>query len=146
MVRVLRLVDGEQTPMGSLYEAMDRAKEAVRNKYRGESLKFQPLWDIIDRRWSNQLHQPIHAAGYFLNPCYRFSPSYADPNGEVMEGFSECMQRMVPDIAVRDLIVAEMEVYQNATGKLFSSALAKSARQTQTPGTIFGISSLSHAC
>ena len=118
MVRVLHLVDGEQTPMGSLYEAMDKAKEAVRNKYRGENLKFQPLWDIIDRRWSNQLHQPIHAARYFLNPGYLFSPSYADPNGEVMEGFSECMQRMVPDI--RDLIVAEMEVYQNATGKLFS--------------------------
>ena len=146
MVRVLRLVDGEQTPMGSFYEAMDRGKEAVRNKYRGESLKFQPLWDIIDRIWSNQLHQPIHAAGYFLNPCDRFSPSYADPNGEVMEGFSKCMQRMVPNIAVRDLIVAEMEVYQNATGKLFSSALAKRGRQTQTPVTIFGISSLSHAC
>ena len=145
MVRVLYLVDGEQTPMGSLYEAMDRTREAVRNKYKGESQKFQPIWDIIDKRWSNQLHQPIHAAGYFLNPCYRFSPSYANPNGEVMEGFSECMQRMVPDIAVRDLIVAKMEVYQNATGKLFSSALAKRGIHTQTPGTIFGIWSLSRA-
>ena len=62
-----------------------------------------------------------------------------------MDGFSECIQRMVPDIAVRDLIVVEMEVYQNAMGKLFSLALAKRGKHTQTPGTIFGIWSLSHA-
>ena len=67
MVIVLRLVDGEQTPMGSLYEAMDRAKKAVRNKYKVESLKFQPLWDIIDRRWSNQLHQSTSPIN-FTNP------------------------------------------------------------------------------
>ena len=77
--------------MGSLCEVMDKAKEVVRNKYRGESSKFQPIRDIINRSWSNQLHQPIHAVGYFFNPCYRFSSSYTDPNGVVMEGFSECM-------------------------------------------------------
>jgi hypothetical protein len=75
LVKVLRLVDGDQTPMGELYEAMDKAKESVKNYYKGESIKYEPIWQIIDRRWNNQLHQPIHAAGYFLNPRFRYTVS-----------------------------------------------------------------------
>ena len=69
------MVDGDQTPMGELYEAMDKAKESVKNYYKGESIKYEPIWQIIDRRWNNQLHQPIHAAGYFLNPRFRYTVS-----------------------------------------------------------------------
>ena len=34
--------------------------------------KCGPIWAIIDERWKNQLHRPIHAAGYFLNPRYHY--------------------------------------------------------------------------
>ncbi|KAH9321667.1 hypothetical protein KI387_016306, partial [Taxus chinensis] len=63
LVRVLRLVDGEQNPMGFVYEAMDRTKEYIQNYYMGDIVRYGPFWEIIDRRWNNQLHQPIHAAG-----------------------------------------------------------------------------------
>ena len=33
LVKVLRLVDGEKPAMGYLYEAMDRAKEAIHHYY-----------------------------------------------------------------------------------------------------------------
>jgi hypothetical protein len=33
LVKVLRLVDGEKSTMGYLYEAMDRAKEAIYRYY-----------------------------------------------------------------------------------------------------------------
>jgi hypothetical protein len=33
LVKVLRLVDGDKPTMGYLYEAMDRAKEAIRDHY-----------------------------------------------------------------------------------------------------------------
>ena len=36
LVRVLRLVDGDKPAMGYLYEAMDRAKEAIQNFYVGK--------------------------------------------------------------------------------------------------------------
>ena len=52
--------------MGYIYEGMDRAKEAIRAKYVGVE-KYGPMWDIIDRRWKNQLHKLIHAAAYYLN-------------------------------------------------------------------------------
>lgn len=44
LVRVLRLVDGDKPAMGYLYEAMDRAKEAIRAYYEdkgGEGLEKQ---------------------------------------------------------------------------------------------------------
>ena len=33
LVKVLRLVDGDKPAMGYLYEAMDRAKEAIQSYY-----------------------------------------------------------------------------------------------------------------
>ncbi|XP_059067032.1 uncharacterized protein LOC131051268 [Cryptomeria japonica] len=76
---------------------------------------------------------PIHAAGYFLNPRFRFGGSYSDSNGEVMEGLSTCIERMVPNVEERDLIVSELQNYQGGRGKLFSSELARRGRTTQTP-------------
>jgi hypothetical protein len=70
LVKVLRIVDGEKLAMGYIYEAMDQAKEKIRATYKDRVTKFGPIWDIIDHRWNNQLHRPIHAAGYFLNPRY----------------------------------------------------------------------------
>ena len=64
LVRVLWLVDGDDKPtMGYIYEAMDRAKQAIMEnvRYHEEYIK------IIDRRWADQLHHPLHAAGSVLN-------------------------------------------------------------------------------
>jgi hypothetical protein len=98
------LVDGDQHPVEYIYEVMDRAKESIGNYYKGDSLIFDPIWEIIDRRWSNQLHQPIHASWYFLNPYFFFSYTFSNPNGEVMEGLTTCIQRMTPQVEVRDFI------------------------------------------
>jgi hypothetical protein len=56
-----------------------------------------PIWDIIDHRWNNQLHRPIYAAGYFLNPRYSFRAQLGeDVTGEVKDGLIDCLERMVP--------------------------------------------------
>ncbi|XP_070039605.1 uncharacterized protein [Nicotiana tomentosiformis] len=68
LVKVLRLVDGEQKPpMGYLYEAMDRAKKAIQASFTDEQ-KYAKVFQIIDARWSEQLHRSLHAAGLILNP------------------------------------------------------------------------------
>eukprot|EP00253_Pinus_taeda_P001619 PITA_01619 len=68
LVKVLRLVDGERMAMGFIYEAMDQAKEKIKKAYKDKVAKYGPIWAIIDERWNNQFHRPIHAVGYFLNP------------------------------------------------------------------------------
>jgi hypothetical protein len=50
--------------MGYLYEAMDRAKEAIFAYYddKGDDgfQKRLQIWGVIDQRWNNTLHRPIH--------------------------------------------------------------------------------------
>lgn len=59
LVKVLRLVDGDLKPtMGFIYEAMDRAKMAIKNDCR----YYTEYWRIIDHRWAFQLHTDLHAA------------------------------------------------------------------------------------
>ena len=77
LVKVLRLVDGEKLAMGYLYEAMDRAKEAIHRYYedKGEDgfTRRAVIWSVIDERWNNTLHRPIHAAGLYLNPAFAYA-------------------------------------------------------------------------
>ena len=69
LVKVLRLVDGDSKPsMGYIYEAMDRAKEQIAKNFQNVESRYKKVWEIIDKRWDYQLHRPLHAAGYYLNP------------------------------------------------------------------------------
>ncbi|XP_057988990.1 uncharacterized protein LOC110663940 [Hevea brasiliensis] len=74
LVCVLRLVNNEKKlAMGYIYEVMDRAKETNANSFNGNEEKYKHIFEIIDARWSVQLHHPLHAARYFLNPEFFLS-------------------------------------------------------------------------
>ena len=61
LVKVLRMVDSDdKAEMRFLYEAMDRAKEAIKKNVGNE---YQKWWEIVDNRWERLLHRDIHAAG-----------------------------------------------------------------------------------
>ncbi|CAH1436343.1 unnamed protein product [Lactuca virosa] len=69
LVKVLRMVDGETKPtMGYIYEAMDRAKEAIAKRFHNKKEEYKKAFQIIDQRWQCQLHRPLYAAGHYLNP------------------------------------------------------------------------------
>eukprot|EP00253_Pinus_taeda_P006414 PITA_06414 len=108
LVKVLRLVDGERLAMGFIYEAMDQAKEPIKRAYKDKVVKYGPIWAIIDERWNNQLHCPIHAARYFLNPRYH----YKTKETRALKG--------------------EATTFSNASGT-FGKNLAKIAREADEP-------------
>eukprot|EP00253_Pinus_taeda_P011626 PITA_11626 len=119
LVKVLRLVDGDKPAMGYLYEAMDRAKKAIRAYYddKGDD-GFQKqllLWGVIDERWNNTLHRPIHAAGLFLNPVFSYACGF-DFDAEIMDGFLSCVQKMVRSPEQRTEISKQIELYRMAGG------------------------------
>ncbi|KAL0017409.1 hypothetical protein SO802_004478 [Lithocarpus litseifolius] len=78
LFRVLHLVDNERKPaMGYIYEAMNRAKEAIINLLMG-----------------------MKKVGHFLNPEYfYFDPNIAT-NYEIPEGLYACIQRLVPSAEI----------------------------------------------
>lgn len=133
LVRVLRLVDGEKRPaMGYIYEAMDRAKEAIIKTFNEKEEKYKDVLNIIDRRWETQLHRPLHAAGYYLNPEFFYSNPDIAADGEVMEGLYRTMQRLIPSHAEQDKIVDQLSLYRNAEG-LFGMEFAIRHRKTKSP-------------
>ncbi|KAI5386300.1 hypothetical protein KIW84_072730 [Lathyrus oleraceus] len=68
LIGVLRLVNSMDNPATDfIYEAMDK-------------LNFMPLGKIIDERWDQQLLNPLHAAGYFLNPQFHYCIGFRDDN------------------------------------------------------------------
>ena len=47
---------------------MDKAKEAIMKSFNENEEKYKEAFKIIDSKWENQLHQPLHAVEYYLNP------------------------------------------------------------------------------
>ena len=138
LVKVLRLVDGDKPAMGYLYEALDRAKEAIYQYYddKGEEglTKRAQIWGVIDDRWNNTLHRPIHAAGLYLNPAFAYACGF-NFDGEVMDGFLQCVQRMVPIPSERSAISRQMEMYRMASGML-GYDMAIQDRSARMPGKL----------
>ena len=69
LVKVLKLVDQDKNPtLSIIYEAMDRAKLAIKASVK----HWERYWEVIDIRWTNQLHRHLHAAGNTKNSLYSF--------------------------------------------------------------------------
>ncbi|XP_057838522.2 uncharacterized protein LOC131048545 [Cryptomeria japonica] len=130
LVVLLRVADGEKPAMGYIYEGMDRAKEGIRSAYEGDESKYRPIWDIIDRRWQTQLHRPLHAAAYYLNPAFHFRPDFK-ADEEVLSGLYSVIERMSPGHSSN--IVQELEAFSNAEGEVFSRMLCIENRTKMQP-------------
>ncbi|XP_050940902.1 uncharacterized protein LOC127149443 [Cucumis melo] len=133
LVRVLRLVDGEKKPpMGYIYEAMDRAEEAIAKSFNNNEEKYKDIFAIIDRRWELQLHRPLHVAGYYLNPSFYYSNPSIQEDDEIVNGLYSCITKMVASLDVQDKILAELSKYKRAEA-LFGQPLAIRQRDKISP-------------
>ncbi|KAG5566685.1 hypothetical protein RHGRI_002291 [Rhododendron griersonianum] len=137
LVRVLRLTDGDEKPvMGYLYEAMDKAKEAIKVRFNNRLSLYGPYTRVIDARWDRQLHSHLHAAGCFLNPAVYFKPSFKKKK-EVDRGMIQALTVLVPDEHLQDQISAQIEEYKQATGD-FNMPLAFRQREKLSPVSWWG--------
>lgn len=131
LVKVLRLVDGEIPAMGYIYEAMDRAKEAICDSFPNKEDEYKKAFEIIDHRWECQLHKPLHAAGHYLNPGFFYDAG--ELSEEVEDGLFSCIMKLVPDQNTQDKISNELVKYQKGEG-LFGMSMAIRHRKTKAPG------------
>ncbi|GAB2217965.1 hypothetical protein Droror1_Dr00001180 [Drosera rotundifolia] len=61
LVKVLCMIDSDdKAQMGYIYEAMDRAKKAIKHNLPKGYNKYSK---IINRRWTKTLHHDLHVAG-----------------------------------------------------------------------------------
>ncbi|MFS8020281.1 putative ribonuclease H-like superfamily [Helianthus anomalus] len=136
LVEVLRIVDGEQTPaMGFLYGAMDACKEKIAKNLNNVEASYKEIWDIIDEKWDFQLHRALHAAAYYLNPKFRWSPDVSQ-HPEIKRGLYDVMERLVKDNGVYMKIEEQLILYREKKG-LFGYRGSLATYQTRPPGKIF---------
>ena len=112
LICVLRLIDGEKkTPMGYIYEAMTRAKETIVKRFHGNEETYKEIFEIIDRRWEIQLHQPLHAVGYFLNPEVFYDELELEHDKAIMRQLYKCIDILIKDVDTREKAVDELSIY-----------------------------------
>ncbi|XP_057971302.1 uncharacterized protein LOC131160033 [Malania oleifera] len=115
--------------MGFLYEMMDSAKEKIAANFSRNEKKYGPIWRKIDDRWTPQLHHPLHAAGYYLNPQLRYKENFSDCE-EVKKGLFECMDRMwtYEERLAADI---QLDLFDNARG-YFGTRVAVDSRMLRS--------------
>uniref|UniRef100_A0A803KPS5 DUF659 domain-containing protein n=1 Tax=Chenopodium quinoa TaxID=63459 RepID=A0A803KPS5_CHEQI len=132
LVKVLRIVDSDENPaMGFIYELMAQAKNQIKENFNNVERNYKPILDIVDERWENQLHKPLHAAAYFLNPQFQYKPDF-QANADIKIGLYNCLQRMVSDPDERMMIDLQMDAFKNAK-ELFGLPTVVMTRTKKTP-------------
>ncbi|XP_052181647.1 uncharacterized protein LOC127794517 [Diospyros lotus] len=96
-----------------------------------EFSSFEPILEIVDERWELQLHRPLHAVAYYLNPYYHYSPNFK-VRAEIKIGLYKCIERMVKDSDERCKIDMQIELFKDAKG-LFGFEAAKLVRDKNAP-------------
>ncbi|XP_075081470.1 uncharacterized protein LOC107808014 isoform X1 [Nicotiana tabacum] len=133
LVKVLCLVDGEQRPpMGYFYEAMDRAKKAIRDSFI-DPRKYKRVFEIIDKRWSSQIHHPLHAAGLVLNPeLFYGNEEWIIGDEELWNGYIKCIEKLIPEESMQDKITEQFSTHRNVE-QLFRKNMAIRQRKMKSP-------------
>ena len=130
LVRVLRLVDNDLSTAGYLYEAMEMAKETIKQHYDSNQDKYMQIWKLFSCRYTENIMHPIHAAATFLNPAYLCSEKFIESH-KMKDGISFILENLVA-IAEREDFMKEVQLYRNKVPSLFTIT-AKTMLKTSHP-------------
>lgn len=131
-LKVMREVFGGKPAVGYIYELMTKAKESIRTYYIMDEIKCSTFLDIVDKKWQNNLHSPLHSAAAFLNPSIQYNPEVKFL-GSIKEDFFRVLEKLLPTPELRRDITNQILLFTRASG-MFGCNLAKEAIDTVTPG------------
>ncbi|CAN1216709.1 hypothetical protein LINPERPRIM_LOCUS738 [Linum perenne] len=113
LMKVLRLVDSDELPSMPFFVL------GVEPSH-GEDQKYQPVLNIIEKRWNDQMSHPLHYAAYWLNPKVHFGANF-DPNERKLKvGLYDCVERLSKDRDESLTLMQQLDTFHNARG-MFSS-------------------------
>ncbi|KAM0924434.1 hypothetical protein ACQ4PT_004856 [Festuca glaucescens] len=132
LANLLWRMDSDVPIMGFIYDAFVDAKKEISTKCENEETCLQEVLDIVDKRWDKKLKGPLHRAGYFLNPYYYYENKLnIELDGSFKDGLIACMEKMVRDGSKEDIIMDDIQVYQDEDGS-FGRASAKRQRRNKS--------------
>lgn len=138
LVDLIRMVDSEETPaMGYIYHRVEQLMKKIpimlsdpKNK-----ILLEKVMKIVRERWSEQLYEPLHAAGYYLNPSIYFSNPLEsgedlDINAYVKKGLYDAIEMLFKDEDIQDKIINQLMFYRSATGLMGKQPSIRSRAKT----------------
>ncbi|KAL9237386.1 hypothetical protein vseg_011940 [Gypsophila vaccaria] len=131
-LRILREVADGKSAVSYIYELMMKATESIRTYYIMDEGKCKTFLDIVDKKWHNQLHTPLHSAAAFLNPCIQYNPEVKFL-AAIKEDFFNVLEKLLPTPELRRDITSQIMLFTRASG-MFGCNLAKEARDAVMPG------------
>jgi hypothetical protein len=131
LANLLRRMDSDVPAMGFIYGAFLDAKQEISAKFKDGETCLQEVLHIVDKRWDKKLKGPLHRAGYFLNPYYYYENKLdIELDGSFKDGLVVCMEKMVRDSKKEDIMMEEIQAYQDEQGS-FGRASAQRQRRNK---------------
>ncbi|GKC07085.1 zf-BED domain-containing protein [Tanacetum coccineum] len=122
-----------QPSYGFIYHAMKKAKEEIKSNYKDVQSRYEPIINIIDERWDNQLNRPLHVAGYFLNPRMQYSSDFKCDTGSLKANLYMCIEKMCGNEDLANEIDCQLDMFKNKKGHLFNLNTARLNIHKKTP-------------
>ncbi|KAI8547424.1 hypothetical protein RHMOL_Rhmol07G0194500 [Rhododendron molle] len=114
--------------MGYIYEAMDWARESIAKSFNQNKEMNDEVFKIIDKRWDVQLHRPLHATGFYLNPEFFYKDPEACKVPEVIGGLYNFITKLIPNNDTRSGLC---RLYEKAE-RLFGNPMTEAKRYKGT--------------
>ncbi|KAL8146276.1 hypothetical protein AgCh_004137 [Apium graveolens] len=117
--------------MSDIIEAMELAKNTIRDSFENNASLCKYVINIIEKRWDTQMGVQLYAAGLFLNPGKFFDIQEKDYRNacKLREDFNDVLEKMVLDVETRNLVSNETEhIREN-----FARQMAIDQRKTTNP-------------
>ncbi|KAK3010591.1 hypothetical protein RJ639_012788 [Escallonia herrerae] len=85
---------------------------AVKLRSFAQALEVVGHYGVVSKRWAEQCNQPLHGAGYFLNPGYYSDRKEVECDYEA--AFLACVEIMIRSPNEEDEILTQVDAYKNA--------------------------------
>lgn len=132
LLTALQVADSNDRPsLGYIYDALDMAKKGIVSAFNNKELEYFPYLKVIDHIWGEELHNPLHAAAYFLNPSLFYSPNFST-NKLIQKGLLDSIEIIEQNITAQDMITKQITSYEDAAGD-FSRPVAVRGRESLPP-------------
>ncbi|KAF9587997.1 hypothetical protein IFM89_006876 [Coptis chinensis] len=118
IVKLLRMVDGDECTLGYIYEGVIRVKESIKVILNNDKDKYDPYLAIIERKRIQRLHSPIHAVAAYLNPKFYYEKIVKMDN-EIRDGMSKVRQKLLTS-EERKTFTGEITFYHARHSKIFT--------------------------
>jgi hypothetical protein len=125
IICLLRQCDKGIPVVGKVYYAMfligeelGALKEGTSEQHLGVKLsavKYEQISWLWRKRWE-YLHSNMHLVGFVLEPEFQLAESGHDQNAEVMQGFLNILEKLVPDADDQAKALQQLAQFRNQEG------------------------------